>query len=69
MYRNAKAEMVRLGMSLTELAEKMESYPSIWSEKLNGKRMITLDEAKRFKEVVNSTLPLEELFEKFEEAC
>lgn len=69
MYRNAKAELVRLGMSLTDLANEMESYPSIWSEKLNGKRMITLDEAKRFKEVVKSDLTLEELFEKFEEAC
>lgn len=69
MFRNAKAEMVRIGMSLTELAEKMDSHPSTWSEKLNGKRPITFDEALRFKAIVKSTLPLEELFEKFEEAC
>ena len=69
MYRNAKAELVRVGMGLAELADAMESYPSTWSEKLNGKRMITLDEAKKFKQVVKSELPLEELFKKFEEAC
>lgn len=68
MYRNARAEMVRAGFNLGELAEKMQSYSSIWSEKLNGKRPITLDEAKLFKKVVNSDLPLEVLFECFEEA-
>lgn len=68
MYRNARAEMVRAGISLTQLAEAMESFPSIWSEKLNGKRPITLTEAKRFKSVVKSNLSLEELFEEFEEA-
>lgn len=67
MYRNARAEMMRQGINLNDLAEKMDSYPSIWSEKLNGKRPITLTEAKKFKKVVKSTLPLEELFEVFEE--
>lgn len=67
MYRNARAEMVRAGISLSQLAEEMESHASIWSEKLNGKRPISIAEAKKFKKVVNSTLPLEELFEVFEE--
>ena len=68
MYRNARAEMVRAGISLTQLAEEMESHASIWSEKLNGKRPISLTEAKKFKEVVKSNLTLEELFEEFGEA-
>lgn len=68
MYRNARAEMVRAGISLTQLAEEMESHASIWSEKLNGKRPISLTEAKKFKQVVKSDLTLEELFEEFKEA-
>lgn len=67
MYRNARAEMVRAGISLSQLAEKMSSHVSIWSEKLNGKRPISLNEAKQFKQVVNSNLPLEVLFEEFKE--
>ena len=67
MYRNAKAEMVRAGISLTQLAEAMDSYPSIWSEKLNEKRPITLAEAKKFKAIVKSDKPLEEIFEEFGE--
>lgn len=68
MYRNARAEMVRAGISLTQLAEEMDSHASIWSEKLNGKRPISLTEAKKFKQVVKSDLTLEELFEEFKEA-
>lgn len=67
MYRNAKAEMVKAGISLAQLAEKMNSHPSIWSEKLNGKRPISLDEAKKFKIAVNSNLSLEELFTPYKE--
>lgn len=67
MYRNARAEMIKSGLSLAQLAEKMESHASIWSEKLNGKRPISLDEAKQFKKVVKSDLPLEELFKEFSE--
>lgn len=67
MYRNAKAEMVRAGFNITTLAEEMKNTVATWSDKLNGKRPITLNEAVRFKEIVKSDLPLEELFEKFEE--
>ena len=67
MYRNARAEMVKAGMSLEKLAKEMNTHASIWSEKLNGKRPISLKEAKQFKKVVNSNLPLEELFKEFEE--
>lgn len=67
MYRNAKAEMVRAGINLETLAAKMKNTVATWSEKLNGKRIITLDEAKKFKKIVKSDLPIEELFKKFEE--
>lgn len=67
MYRNAKAEMVRAGINLETLAAKMKNTVATWSEKLNGKRIITLDEAKKFKKIVKSDLPIEVLFKKFEE--
>ena len=67
MYRNARAEMVKAGLTFEKLAESLNSHASMWSEKLSGKRPISLDEAKEFKKVVNSNLPLEKLFEKFEE--
>lgn len=68
MYRNAKAEMVRAGLTLADLSENLGGTVTTWSLKLNGKAPITVDEAKRFKKFVKSDLPLEELFKKYEEA-
>lgn len=68
MYRNAKAEMVRAGLTLADLSENLGGTVSTWSLKLNGKYPITLDEAKRFKNLVKVDVPIEILFEKFEEA-
>lgn len=66
MYRNAKAELVRAGLILADVAEAFGSNIPTWSNKLNGKAPITVDEAKKFKRLVNSDKSLEELFEKFE---
>lgn len=68
-YRNAKAEMIRAGMTFSVVAEKMGVSPQALSLKLNGKTTLTLDEAKVFKKIVKTDLPLEELFKAFEEAC
>ena len=68
MYRNAKAEMMRAGLKLEDVAETMDIRTSTLSLKLNGKSPITLIEAKLFKKIVKSDLPLEVLFEQFEEA-
>lgn len=68
MYRNAKAEMVRAGLTLADLSENLGGTISTWSLKLNGKYPITLDEAKKFKRLVKADVPIEILFEKFEEA-
>lgn len=67
MFRNAKAEMTRAGMTLEVLAEKSGKSASVWSAKLNGKVVLTFDEAQDFKRIVNSDLPLDVLFKKFEE--
>lgn len=68
MYRNAKAEMVRAGLTLSDLSENLGGTISTWSLKLNKRYPITLDEAKKFKRFVKSDLPIEDLFEDFEEA-
>ena len=69
MYRNAKAEMVRAGLTLEKMAPLMGMAINTLSMKLNGKSPITVNEATRFKKIVGSEMPLEELFKTFEEAC
>lgn len=68
-YINAKAELVRAGLTLSDVSENLGGTVSTWSLKLNGKFKITLDEAKRFKKLVNTDLPLEILFARSEEVC
>ena len=63
MYRTAKSEMMRRGLTLGDVAPLMDISVGTLSLKLNGKYPITLSEAKQFKEIVKSDLPLEELFE------
>ena len=69
MYRNVRAEMTRAGLTLEGVSKALGCTISTWSQKLNGKYPITLDEAKALKKLLNSDLPLEVLFEKFSEAC
>ena len=67
MYRNAKAELVRAGLILADVVDALGGTIATWSNKLNGKAPITVDEARRFKRLVKSDLPIEELFKRFEE--
>lgn len=68
MYRNAKAEMVRRGFNMTKVAALMNKSISTISGWLSGETAITVNDAKAFKETIKSDLPLEVLFEKYEEA-
>ena len=63
MYRNARAEMVRAGFTLETMSAEMGIAVGTLSQKLNGKYPITLNEAKNFKKITKSELPLEILFE------
>lgn len=63
MYKNAKAEMVRRGLRLEDVAPRMDMTVSTLSQKLNGKYPFTLNEAKTFKSIVETELSLEVLFE------
>lgn len=68
MYRNAKAEMVRAGLTLADVSQNLGGTVGTWSLKLNGKAPITVNEAKAFKKLVKTDKSLEELFEEYEEA-
>lgn len=67
MYKNVKAEMRRRGIILEDLAEALGLTASTVSQKLNGNYPVTLAEAKTIKARLGVDLPLEELFEVFEE--
>jgi transcriptional regulator with XRE-family HTH domain len=58
--------MVRADLTLEKVSAQMGITASTLSHKLNGKYPITLIEAKKFKRIVGSDLPIEILFE---EAC
>lgn len=68
MYPNVEAERARLGLTLEKIAEAMKERKMVgtitsWSLKLSGKVPITLDEARVLKEILNTDLPIEVLFE------
>jgi hypothetical protein len=60
--------MIKAGLILEDVSSNLGGTISTWSQKLNGKAPITLNEAKAFKRLVKANVPLEELFEEYEEA-
>ena len=66
MYLNARAEMTRKNLKLETVAEKMGISPSSLSQKLNCNQAMTVVEAKEFKKIVGTDLPIEVLFEAIE---
>lgn len=67
-YRNAKYAINATTKKLAGVAAEMGMCYDTLRRKLNGLTPITFDEAVRFKKVVGSELPLEELFKPFEGA-
>ena len=68
MYSNLRAEIARKGLTLEKIVEKLKERDinitvSMLSLKLNGKYEIYLKEAKALKEIVETDLPLDILFE------
>lgn len=68
MYPNFNAEYARKNFTLEKFVEELKKRGvsmtvSTLSLKKTGKFPITLDEAKVFKEIVETNLPLDELFE------
>lgn len=71
MYSNLRAEIARKNLTLEKIVERLKERGfntsiSMLSQKLNGKYEIYLKEAKALKEIVETDLPLDVLFE---EAC
>lgn len=52
--RNIKVEIARNGISVSELAKKMELSTVSMSNKINGRTPFTLTEAKRLVDIFNS---------------
>jgi hypothetical protein len=68
MYSNLRAEIARKNLTLEKIVEKLKERGinitvSMLSLKLNGKYEIYLKEAKALKEIVETDLPLDILFE------
>ena len=63
MFPNLDAERARKKITLEMLAEELGLAVSTVSQKLKGKYPITLDEAKKIKNILGVDIPLEELFE------
>ena len=68
MYPNYEAERARKGLTLEKIVIELEkrgikrTVPTL-SLKLNGKYSLTLNEAKALKEIVETDLPIDVLFE------
>lgn len=62
MYKNLRAEIVRLGLTNKEFAEKVGIKPSTFSTKIQGKVEFTLSEAMKIKNFVGSEMPIEYIF-------
>ena len=62
MYKNIEAEIARNDLTRKEIAETLGLSISTVSLKLNGKASITLNEAIKFKKLLKTNMPLEELF-------
>ena len=63
MYPNLKAEFARRGFTLEMVAKRLGVALSTLSQKLRGVYPFTLNEAKKLKEILETDLPLEVLFE------
>jgi transcriptional regulator with XRE-family HTH domain len=62
MYPNFNAERTRKKITLKHISEESGLTLSTVSLKLSGKAPITVSEAKQFKKIIKSELPLEVLF-------
>lgn len=62
MYRVLRGEMVKAGISVAKLAEKIGISEKSLRNKLNGTTDFTWPEAKTIRKIVNPNADMEELF-------
>ena len=68
MFNNLRAEMVRAGLDVPQLAERIEMKPNALYARLNGSTQLTFADAVKIKSVLGVAMPLEELFEEKKDA-
>lgn len=70
MYPNVRAEFARAGLTLESVAKELGISVGTLSVKLQGKFNVSLNEAKKIKEIIKRKtgrdIPIEELFEEGE---
>ena len=68
MYPNVEAEKAKKKVTLEKMAhdERINCTVSTMSQKLNGKAPLSFKEALAIKDILNSDMPLEELFKEGE---
>lgn len=64
MYRNLRAELIRIGMTIKELAFNVGITERSMRNKINGKTEFLWSEVLKISHVVNPNISLEELFKK-----
>ena len=62
MYPNLRAEMARRNITGKMISDRIGIWPATFSAKLSGASSFTLDEAIEIKELLETDLPLEDLF-------
>lgn len=62
MFPNVRAEMGRKNLTILALSNKTGIRYQTLTEKLKGKSDITIAEARKIKDALDTDLPLEELF-------
>lgn len=67
-YPNLKAELARKNITLEKLSQALEKRGikktiQTLSNRINGKCTFTLDEAKAIKEILETDIPIDTLFE------
>jgi len=61
-YNNLRAEMIRNGVTVDDIAKCLEVSPKTVRNKINGETQFSWEEVKKIKKLLKTDLPLEELF-------
>lgn len=63
MYKELKKAMIDAGLGTAEIAERLELSAEALRRRLKGEQDLKLSEAIKIKQILNSDLPIEKLFE------
>lgn len=63
MYKELKKAMIDADLGTAEIAERLELSAEALRRRLKGEQDLKLSEAIKIKQILNSDLPIEKLFE------